>query len=237
MGIVVVPLLLVLLAIAWAVGRGMRRWSGSRIIGVLSFVAALVLPWTNTLIGLYVANDFYASSQLIPTEPIFSPGLLLDDARDDDDPELGSFLGPSMGLEFVEVEYTKSPPGPVPFVPGFYRFRLSPEQPAYCANRGTSGKPGGVYSSGGICYAYVRDERPVSAYAFRTDPGTPLRSNVSYLCQRLIELKSRADVARSCVVNAHVGGNGDDGVLVKHFESQSGFGVLAFLRPRPRVEN
>ncbi len=196
--------LLVWLFICWLAARLAHDLSGGRRSAYwVTFFVLLLSPWTNTFIGYAVAASYYARvGRLIPETPITVPGFLLNVTPDDNHPPLRYYLT-ERGFDFVEIEYSTN----IHETPsmdsgaGFYQFRLADSSMADCANAGISGKPVGIFSTGGYCYSYTRSDYPISRYAYQHDAQKSLRPNVNLFCERLIDLRNQKDVARFCVLS------------------------------------
>ena len=217
--------------VCWVASRLMRHWTGSRIAYWLTFAVMFLLPWADGIIGVYVAKSYYAKfGHLMPDAPIPVEGFLMEERRNGS-PSLYYELS-EKGFGFVEVEYTEriyETPSMVSG-PGFYQFRALHSPVSGCTIPGVTGKPAGVFAVGGYCYAYARSDRPMSRYSYVSDPWTLLRSNVEKFCLRLVDLRTQADVARSCFVKV----SGPLGLPMTHLESPDGITeVMAVLQPQP----
>jgi hypothetical protein len=224
--------LLVWLFISWLAARLAHDLTGGRRSAYwVTFLVLLLSPWTNTLIGYAVATSYYARfGRLMPEAPITAPGFLLASGRDDSHPLLYHFLAVS-GFDFVEIQYSRNVAG-TPSMgsgPGFYQFRLADSSVADCGTAGVSGKPVGIFATGGNCYSYTRSDYPISRYVYQDDRRKSLRSNVKVWCERITDMRNQEDVVRSCVlhVNTLIGLDAKVGVI--HGE------VIAMLQPQPTL--
>lgn len=218
--------------VCWLAARLAHDLTGGRRSAYwATFLVLLLLPWTNTLIGCAVATSYYARvGRLIPEVPITVPGFLLNVTRDDNHPSLRYYLT-DRGFDFVEVEYSTN----IHETPsmdsgaGFYQFRLADSSMADCANAGISGKPVGIFATGGYCYSYTRSDYPISRYAYQHDARKSLRPNVNFFCERLIDLRNQKDVARFCVLRVRTLIGLDLRVGASRGE------VMATLQPQPSL--
>jgi hypothetical protein len=219
--------------VCWLAARAARIWTGRRSAYWVTFLVMLLLPWTNTLIGYGVAASYYARfGRLMPEAPITVSGFLYAPSRDSNHPTLNQFLTTS-GFDYVEIQYSRNISG-TPSMdtgPGFYQFRLADSSMADCATAGVSGKPVGIFATGGDCYSYTRSDYPISRYAYQHDERKSLRSNVTVFCERLIDLRNQEDVARSCAasVNTLLGLDWRVGAIRGE--------VMATLQPQPTLSN
>lgn len=219
------------LLVCFMAGLLLGRLTKRRSVFWLSFIVIFLLPWTNTIIGTCVAKSYYSRfGRLMPEAPITVPGFLVNVRGDDSHPSLSHYLI-NRGFDFVEVEYSTNihETPSMTSGPGFYQFRFADSSVADCATEGVSGKPVGIYATGGYCYSYTRSDFPISRYAYQSDARKSLRSNVNFFCMRLVDLRNQEDVARSCVVDVYMFGD----IRWKHIESPEGVGeVLAVLQPQ-----
>ncbi len=224
------------LLVGWGVGYLIQKVTGWRSAFWVTFLAIMLLPWTETVIGIYVANSWYAKfGRLMPEGPIEVPGLLLAMDRDSNHPSLADWLN-TRGFEFAEVEYSEDVYETPSMLsgPGFYQFRSARSPVAVCATAGASGKPAGVFATGGNCFTYTRSDRPMSRYAYDSGPDPFIRSNVRVYCIRLVDLLAQQDAARSCSVAV----DGLFGIFVKGFSSPAGITeVLATVQPQSGLSN
>lgn len=224
------------LLVCFMAGLLLGRLTKRRSVFWLSFIVIFLLPWTNTIIGTYVAKSYYSRfGRLMPEAPITVSGFLYAVDRDSAHPAMYYFLT-TRGFDFVEIEYSRSiyETPSLASGPGFYQFRLAPSSVADCATAGVSGKPVGVFATGGHCYSYTRSDFPISRYAYHRDGRKSLRSNVEVFCRRLIDLRNEQDVARSCVVDIYT----LYGFRWEQIASpESPDEVLAVLQPQPSLSN
>jgi hypothetical protein len=220
--------------VCWLAARLAHDLTGGRRSAYwATFLVLLLLPWTNTLIGYAVAASYYARvGRLIPEAPITVPGFLLASGRDQTYPNLYQFLAISR-FDFVEIQYSRNVAG-TPSMdsgPGFYQFRLADSSVADCATAGVSGKPVGIFATGGYCYSYTRSDFPISRYVYQDDPRKSLRSNVKVYCVKITDLRNQEDVVRSCVLHVTTLLGLDARVGAIQGE------VIDMLQPQPTLSN
>ncbi|MEZ5563548.1 MAG: hypothetical protein R3F27_11405 [Gammaproteobacteria bacterium] len=203
MGIVLGPILIAWFIGSWYLaGRMSRSAKWPRLAFLATFLCLLMLPWLDFFAKFAIAKVYQSrDEQMRPASPLVVTGFLSGLNRDQDYPTFAEYFIRPYSFEYVEVEYTRRGSRSLPAGRGFYQFFPAPPGRDRCARTGLSGSRDGILGTAGLCFSFTRTDKPISRYAVEDGEWHSLSFGLRARCRWVVDLHSRADVARTCAYN------------------------------------